>query len=85
MRFNRSSAGAGLLSLAAAVRADGNSTADLIRPASAPQVPPVYPIGFSNETFARPAGRLFDINGTVGYFAGEGTREGKGAGSPFCS
>ena len=32
--------------------------------------PPAYPIGAVKEPFPKPVGRLFDINGTVGYFAG---------------
>lgn len=32
--------------------------------------PPAYPIGQTNEAFAKVSGRLFDINGTVGYFSG---------------
>lgn len=70
MRFHLASAG--LLRLAVSVRADGNATQlSLIRKATDPQVPPTYPIGVSKEPFAKPAGQLFDINGTVGYFAGE--------------
>ncbi|CAK7222547.1 hypothetical protein SCUCBS95973_004878 [Sporothrix curviconia] len=61
----------GFASLATAVRWDGNATAlGLIRTAGDPQVPPQYPIGVSKEPFAKPAGQLFDINGTVSYFAG---------------
>ncbi|OAA66774.1 glycoside hydrolase family 5 protein [Niveomyces insectorum RCEF 264] len=41
-----------------------------IRSVHDPQVPPLYPIGVKNESFARPAGQLFNINGNVSYFAG---------------
>ncbi|KAL1902448.1 hypothetical protein Sste5346_001429 [Sporothrix stenoceras] len=60
-----------LFGLAVSVRADGNTTQlGLIRKASDPQVPPTYPIGVPKEPFAKTAGQLFNINGTVGYFAG---------------
>ncbi|CAK7237571.1 hypothetical protein SEUCBS140593_010015 [Sporothrix eucalyptigena] len=62
---------AGLASMTFAVRVDGNGTSlGLIRTAHDPQIPPKYPIGVSKEPFAKTAGQLFDINGTVGYFAG---------------
>ncbi|CAK7211356.1 hypothetical protein SBRCBS47491_001096 [Sporothrix bragantina] len=61
----------GLAGLVEAVRRDGNATTPgPIRTANDPQVPPQYPIGVSKEPFAKPAGQLFDINGTVSYFAG---------------
>ena len=70
MRFHLASAG--FLGLAMSVHVDGNATQlGFIRKAADPQVPPAYPIGVSKEPFAKPAGQLFDINGTVGYFAGE--------------
>lgn len=62
---------AGLVGLVSSVAADGNATdLGLYRKATDPQVPPAYPFGVSKEPFAKPAGQLFDINGTVGYFAG---------------
>jgi hypothetical protein len=42
-------------------------------PASALDQPaPFYPIGTSNGTNANVSSRLFEIDGTVGYFAGFG-------------
>lgn len=62
----------GLIGLAVSARADGNTNQfGLIRKATDPQVPSTYPIGVSKESFAKTAGQLFDINGTVSYFAGE--------------
>ena len=36
-----------------------------------PQPPSKYPIGAVREPFAKVSGRLFDVNGTVGYFSGQ--------------
>jgi hypothetical protein len=38
-------------------------------------IPPIYPIGAVKEPFAKPSGRLFDINGTVEYFSGPSLSE----------
>lgn len=55
----------GLIWFAASVLA-----APTILAASASQQPPcTYPIGIKGK-FAKAAGRLFDIDGKVGYFAG---------------
>lgn len=44
--------------------------ATAIQPAHEPQPPPRYPIGTYGGSNAKVAGRLFDINGRIGYFAG---------------
>ncbi len=46
------------------------ASASLIRSSKDPQVPPIYPIGTKNESFARTSGTLFEIDGKVSYFAG---------------
>ena len=42
----------------------------LIRSATEPQVPSIYPIGTKNETFARVNGTLFEVDGKTQYFSG---------------
>jgi mannan endo-1,4-beta-mannosidase len=42
----------------------------LLPSSSIDQPAPLYPIGSSNGTNAKVSGRLFDIDGKVGYFAG---------------
>jgi len=42
----------------------------LLSSSSLDQPAPFYPIGTSNGTNAKVSGRLFDIDGKVGYFAG---------------
>jgi mannan endo-1,4-beta-mannosidase len=58
-----------LLSLVDAIGTDD----DLIRSSKSPQIPPSYPIGTVTGSFARTRGRLFEIDGRVGYFPGEMT------------
>lgn len=45
--------------------------ASVIRPAKDSQVPPIYPIGTGNGSFAKAVGRVFEVDGKTGYFAGE--------------
>jgi hypothetical protein len=47
------------------------SRAVILKSAKDTPVPPVYAIGQVNESFAKPAGLLFDVNGKVEYFSGE--------------
>jgi mannan endo-1,4-beta-mannosidase len=42
----------------------------LIRSIKEPQIPPIYPIGAVNGSFAKVSGRLFNIDGRVAYFSG---------------
>lgn len=58
--------GLGLASVALAAPASTPS----ILPAGAPQPAPRYPIGKTDLTNAKVAGRLFDLDGKVEYFAG---------------
>ncbi|KAK3934248.1 glycoside hydrolase [Diplogelasinospora grovesii] len=43
---------------------------EYIRSAKDPQIPPIYPIGTTKEPFVKVDGRLFNIAGKTGYFAG---------------
>lgn len=52
-----------LVALAPTIRAELRSSKD-------PQIPPKYPIGHVDEAFAKPSGRLFEVNGTVKYMSG---------------
>lgn len=40
-------------------------------PSSSVELNSAFPIGFSKHKNAKPAGRLFEIDGKVQYFAGE--------------
>lgn len=57
-------------SILSLVLATGVAAAPAIQAADAQQPAPIYPIGFSGGSNAKVAGRLFDIDGKVEYFAG---------------
>jgi hypothetical protein len=41
-----------------------------LRSSKNPQIPPKYPIGHVDEPFAKPAGRIFEVNGTAKFLTG---------------
>lgn len=47
------------------------SSVPVIQDISEPQPPSAFPIGTSSGANAKTAGRLFDIDGRVEYFAGK--------------
>ena len=59
-----------LRAVAACVALASSGVTANLRSAKDTPVPPIYPIGVKNETFARAVGTLFEVDGKVQYLSG---------------